>query len=147
VAEVEVLDLSRVGQGEAMVSIVIFLSNNLDCLELLIVEMIVNEHELVINKALIPFKPDDLTIYSFFESSMFKDPTQELHDNTTLFELFNILYADMCGLRSLDDFLTQMPQELLVGLLYIQNIQMLLRPNNKFELRNHCSLEQLPQFL
>jgi hypothetical protein len=106
VAEVEVLDLSRVGQGEAMVSIVIFLSNNLDSLELLIVEMIVKEYELVINKALIPFESDDLTIYSFFESSMFKDPTQELHDNTTLFELFNILDADMCGLRSLDDFLT-----------------------------------------
>jgi hypothetical protein len=106
VAKVEVLDLSRVGQGKAMVSILIFLPDNLDCLELLIVEMIVKEHELVINKALIPFEPDDLAIYSFFESSMFEDPTQELHDNTALFELFNILYAHLCGLRSLDDFLT-----------------------------------------
>ena len=104
-AEVEVLDLSRVGQGEAMVSILIFLPNNLDCLELLIVEMIVKEHELVINKAFVPFEPDDLTVNPFFESSIFKDPTQELHDNTTLFELFDILDPHLCGLRSFDDFL------------------------------------------
>jgi hypothetical protein len=92
-----------------MVSIVIFLPNNLDCLELLLVEMIVKEHELVLNEALIPFKPDDLALNSFFQSSMLQDPTQELHDNTAFFQLFNILDAYLCSLLSLDDFLTQMP--------------------------------------
>ena len=109
VAEIDVLDLSRVGQGEAMLSIVIFLPNNLDCLELLMVEMIVKEHELVINEALASFEPDDLTINSFFESSIFEDPAQELHDNTALFQLFNIHDAHLCGLLPLDDFLAQMP--------------------------------------
>ena len=110
-AEVEVLDLSREGKGEALVSELIFLSNNLDCLELLIIEMIVKEHELVINKSLSLLEPDDLTINSFFESSMLKDPPQELHDDAALLELFNILDAHMCSLRSFDDSMTYMPQE------------------------------------
>lgn len=40
-----------------------------------------------------------------------------------------------------------MPQKLLIGLLYMLNIQMLFRAYHKFELRDHCSLEQLPQLL